>query len=731
MKVHILIGPAGVGKSTFIRENAGEALVLSSDAIREELYGSLSEGNKHNDKVFTTLLNRLRQAVEQGDKDVYVDATNLSRKTRTHYYNQIKSWNKNATVIADVIHKPFKSILQQNAQRTGDKVVPVDVVDRMYKSMTIPRIGLDCDEITVTAPEWSEYRSEILHRINEAHNSPYHVESLREHIEMTVGFAKQSEHPDRETLIEIAKHHDLGKSVCRSRKPSTNMGTRYIHQIYGEHDRYMYHENVGAVYYLVKNKDNLSQDVLDVAEAIQQHMQAHSEFTEKIIQRNKLTPRILELAEEFAKIDSQSRVFDKDIFDKYEYYNNLPNDSLLCQYAKRTDGEVVISSDFDKDLHTIKYLHGGVDFTDPMLRNARGLTLDSNDNIITIGFEKFFNYKQLESHFRVDENGIEIPRFSQEFLKVYNDINIDGKFEVYEKLDGTFLTVGVKDDEFVVATSSSTKTDYSTNAVQWLNSLDNSDEIKKFIVDNNMSLMFEYISPDNRIVVKYDEPSYTLIGARIRDLEAPNENYQSLQKIAEKLSLELVEAQYMTLDDLVEYQLTNQDSEGFVAVNEYGKLLKFKTNYWYEEKERLGDMFFGDPLVKKRLRRYAEMFVNDEFDDFFAIRNQFGAMDYNEQHKVDILYNRLNEWVADSHKEIAKYAHISREDIDDLDIPESLKVIIFASDDFYKHYTIVRDKVYEIADEIRAEEIAQAETEKEQSIQNILDSIQDLNELAL
>lgn len=731
MKVHILIGPAGVGKSTFIRENAGEALVLSSDVIREELYGSLSEGNKHNDKVFTTLLNRLRKAVEQGDRDVYVDATNLSRKTRTHYYNQIKSWNKNATVIADVIHKPLKSILQQNAQRTGDKVVPMDVVDRMYKSMTIPRIGLDCDEMTVTAPEWSEYRSEILHRINEAHNSPYHVESLREHIEMTVGFAKQSEHPERETLIEIAKHHDLGKSVCRSRKPSTNMGTRYIHQIYGEHDRYMYHENVGAVYYLVKNKDNLNQNVLDVAEAIQQHMQAHSGFTEKIIQRNKLTPRILELAEEFAKIDSQSRKFDKDIFDKYTYYNNLPNDNLLNQYAKRTDGEIVISSNFDKDLHTIKYLHGGVDFTDPMLRNARGLTLDSENNIITIGFEKFFNYKQLESHFRLDENDNEIPRFSQEFLKVYNDIHIDGEFEVYEKLDGTFLTVGVKDDEFIVATSSSTKLSYSTKAVQWLNSLDNSDEIKQFIVDNNMSLMFEYISPDNRIVVQYDEPSYTLIGARIRDFNAPNENYQSLQKIAEKLSLELVKAQYMTLDDLVEYQLTNQDSEGFVAVNEYGKLLKFKTNYWYEEKERLGDMFFGDPLVKKRLRRYAEMFVNDEFDDFFAIRNQFGTMDYNEQYKVDILYNRLNEWVADSHKEIAKYAHISREDIDDLDIPESLKVIIFASDNFYKHYTIVRDKVYEIADEIRAEEIAQAETEKEQSIQNILDSIQDLNELAL
>ena len=401
--------------------------------------------------------------------------------------------------------------------------------------------------------------------------------------------------------------------------------------------------------------------------------------------------------------------------------------NLLEKYLNNEN--VLISQ--NNELYTIKYKHGGVDFSDELLRNCRGLTLDNNGNVITRGFQKFFNYKQLESHFRLDENDVEIPRFTPEFLEVYNDIHIDGKLEVYEKLDGTFLTVGVKDNEFVVATSSSTKTAYSVKAVQWLNSLDNSEEIKQFIVDNNMSLMFEYTSPDNRIVVAYGTPSYTLIGARRRDFEATNENYQSLQKIAEKLSLKLVDAQYMSLDELIEFQQTNQDSEGFVAVNEHGKLLKFKTNYWYEEKARLGDMFFGDPLVKKRLRRYAEMFVDDEFDDFFAMRNQFGATDYNEQHKVDTLYNRLNEWVADSHKEIAKYAHVSREEIDSLDIPESLKTVIFAADDFYKRYAIVRDKVYEIAEDIRAEEVAKTEAEKEKQLQDILDSIHEVDVLSL
>lgn len=730
MKVHILIGPAGVGKSTFIQENAGDALVLSSDAIREELYGSLSEGNKHNNEVFQTLLERLREAVEQGDKDVYFDATNLSRKTRTHYYNQIKSWNKDTDVVADILHKPLKTILAQNAQRKGDKFVPVDVVDRMYKSMTIPRIGLDCDEITVTAPDWTEYRAEISHRLDEAHNSPYHAESLREHILMTVEYAKQSEHPERDTLVEIAKHHDLGKAVCRSAKATNNMASRYIHSIYGEHDRYMLHENVGAVYYLVKNKNNLTPEVLDVAESIQQHMQAHDGFSQKVIQRNKLSQRVLDLATAFAEIDSQSRVFDQDIFDKYDYYAHLPKDSLLRDYASRVGVETVINSDFDRDLHTIKYLHGGVDFTDPLLRNARGLTIDSEDNIITIGFEKFFNYKQLETHVRIDDDGVEHMRFTPEFLEVFNDTHVSGKMEVYEKLDGTFLTVGVKDDEFVVATSSSTKISYSPKTVEWLKSLPNSEEIKNFIVDNNMSLMFEYTSPNNRIVVKYDTPSYTLIGARRRDFGSDNENYQSLQKIAQKLSLELVDAKYMTLDELIEFQQTNQDSEGFVTVNEHGKLLKFKTNYWYEEKYRLGDMFFGDPLVSKRLRRYSEMFVNDEFDDFFAMCNQFNDGHYNNQHQVDILYERLNKWVDDSYKDIAKYGNMEPDEIEAMDISKLRKAVIFAPDDFHKRERIVRKKVYEIAEDIRAEEL-RTNTEKEKQLQDILDSIHEVDDLIL
>ena len=45
--IKVLIGVAGVGKSTYIKQNKTEkSLVLSSDDLRIELFGSLEAGNQ-------------------------------------------------------------------------------------------------------------------------------------------------------------------------------------------------------------------------------------------------------------------------------------------------------------------------------------------------------------------------------------------------------------------------------------------------------------------------------------------------------------------------------------------------------------------------------------------------------------------------------------------------------------------------------------------------------------
>ena len=78
-KLTMLIGVSGVGKSTFAKQlkDAGEIdLIISSDALRAELFGDENEQNRNNE-LFNELHNRIRKALKEG-KRVGYDATNLS-----------------------------------------------------------------------------------------------------------------------------------------------------------------------------------------------------------------------------------------------------------------------------------------------------------------------------------------------------------------------------------------------------------------------------------------------------------------------------------------------------------------------------------------------------------------------------------------------------------------------------------------------------------------------------
>ena len=68
---------------------------------------------------------------------------------------------------------------------------------------------------------------------------------------------------------------------------------------------------------LVKFKDDLNESHLKVVEAIYQHMKAHDGISVKAIKKDKLDNDTLELIQDFAKIDSASRIIDEEIYEKY------------------------------------------------------------------------------------------------------------------------------------------------------------------------------------------------------------------------------------------------------------------------------------------------------------------------------------------------------------------------------------------------------------------------------
>src|SRR5699024_8444454 len=157
-------------------------------------------------------------------------------------------------------------------------------------------------------------------------------------------------------------------------------------------------------------------------------------------------------------------------------------------------------------------------FESQEIRQARGLTLDGEGNIVTRGFEKFFNYKQLEAR----------EELSEEFKQEFNEIqNKDGKLLVEEKLDGTLILLSVYNGDFIVSTTSTTTTDYSEYAKQYFNSLE--DSIKEKLKDelDNYTLAFEYVSPANQVVVRYEEERFVLLG-KINNQTGEEASYKEL-----------------------------------------------------------------------------------------------------------------------------------------------------------------------------------------------------------
>lgn len=296
-KVYILIGVAGSGKSTFSESLKETSVILSSDNIREELFGDLThQSPEDHKKVFELLHSRLKDELKNGSKDIIYDATNLNRKKRVHLYKEIKAASKGAAHVESVAFiKPLNYLYNIEENRSTAKQVGKENILRMYKSFTPPKEGVDCDSF------YSYYGNNLEEFAEEfsgdtPHDTPFHLESVREHIQMTIDNAKKTGNP---LLVKVAQFHDLGKFVT---KQKTDRGASF----YG-------HENVSSMYYMASIDGYPSEEQKLILGTIYSHMTAHQGITEKFINRNNLSKQEVDLINRFGEIDSISRIPDPNL----------------------------------------------------------------------------------------------------------------------------------------------------------------------------------------------------------------------------------------------------------------------------------------------------------------------------------------------------------------------------------------------------------------------------------
>ncbi len=132
--LHMMAGVPASGKSTiagYICREEG-AIWLSSDKIREELYGDEAvQGDGQ--IVFSLLFERTKNALKEGKTVVY-DATCLYEEVRKDLLSSLKGTYESAYChFCDV---ELETALERNSKR--DRKVPQGVIKRMYKNIQRP-----------------------------------------------------------------------------------------------------------------------------------------------------------------------------------------------------------------------------------------------------------------------------------------------------------------------------------------------------------------------------------------------------------------------------------------------------------------------------------------------------------------------------------------------------------------------------------------------------------------
>ena len=294
------IGFPGSGKSTWARGQINDnTVIVSSDDIRNEVFGN-ADDQTHNTDVFEIMHKRTIDNLTNGINVIY-DATNISRKYRKHLITSIPN-KLNVHKVAVVFATPIEICHTRNQSR--DRVVPDNVINRMYKSFQMPHYDEGFNEIQLIPANDNDYFETILahpriasYGIN--HDNPHHSTTLGKHTSnvflngLLIAEREGLSAEDSKILSMACLYHDIGKNKTKVFKDAEGNDTDIAHY-YGHDSVSAYDFMCGMINHNTMNKN----DIIDVANLINFHMMIFNSTNNLKKNMNERLYKLLELLHE-------------------------------------------------------------------------------------------------------------------------------------------------------------------------------------------------------------------------------------------------------------------------------------------------------------------------------------------------------------------------------------------------------------------------------------------------
>lgn len=298
--LYMLIGLPASGKSTIAQElsKSEEAIIVSSDEIRQELLGDINDQTQ-NARVFEEVEKRIKEGLLKGN--VIYDATNINYKKRRAFLQKLNKMQ--VRKIAVLIATPYEECLRRNAKR--ERKVPEEVIKRMYFNFYIPQYYEGFDDIQI------KYNSDYMFFFDDLEDmeqdNPHHTLTVLKHCK------RVEEIINKATIVPYwlmfsARLHDIGKlktkTFINKKGEETEIAHFYDHEKVSAYDS-LFYVNLRGILEL-ENDTNM---VLETLKLIQWHMIMHFKMSDKTITKykNMLGEGFWEDLEKLHKADCEAK----------------------------------------------------------------------------------------------------------------------------------------------------------------------------------------------------------------------------------------------------------------------------------------------------------------------------------------------------------------------------------------------------------------------------------------